>query len=67
MLYYGVAILIAIVIMLIVSIRLLKRSILFGILFTGFFSILLYFHGSNLVQALALSRPANPHTVANSK
>jgi hypothetical protein len=65
MMYYGATILVAIVAMLVVSLKLLKRSILFGILFSGFFFILLMFHGRNFVSALSLSRPTAPTTVAN--
>lgn len=66
MMYYGAATLVAIVVMLVVSLKLIKRSTLFGILFTGFFFILLLFHGKNFAQMLALNlnRPAAQTTIA---
>lgn len=58
MMYYGTAILVAIVAMLVVSLRLTKRSVPWGIFFSLFYLGLLLYHGSSYLQALSLNRPA---------
>ena len=63
MLYYGLAILAAQIAMLVISIRLCKRTMMFGGIFTAIFTAMIMFHVHSLAQHL--NRPADNQPIAN--